>query len=354
MQKLLIIFLILFDYWQLLAQPSQAQTLNMQINGRYVEIKYVIIPPKPPQKRGKKTVKKDYVDIHIQTRTENDSILRSTYPHKPFTCYLETDDYPYATKGFMEEMLLLLHEGDSAIFWIDANQQYEALNKKQPKFIKPNSKIKTFIKVVQIRNIEEVTRDKDAEIFKIKKKDEEILANYAKENFKGKIFKKTYSGIWYFITKEAEANAEFAKKDDLVSIKYVAKTLDGKIFSSSDNNGGHFELPVGAKFSLPALDEILLLLLKKGASGTFLIPSQMAYKQIGGDGVPPNTCIILEIDFLEITLRKKIYENPLEDERAKLLEKQRKEKEKNKEKEKAERNKKIEKESIKKLQFKNR
>ncbi|TAE72998.1 MAG: hypothetical protein EAZ85_08420 [Bacteroidetes bacterium] len=345
MKKILpILILILFVFNTTKAQPNQASTLQMQINGRYAEAKYIIFPA---QKRGKKLVKKDYVEIHIQTRTQKDSILRSTYTNNtPFICYLDTDDHRFVNKGFMEEMLLVMHESDSAVFWIDAEQQYQALDKSLPKFLKKGDKIKSHIKAIKIHSIQEITRDKEAVLFKIKKENETILANHIAKNYKGKTFKKTYSGIWYLITKENEG--EFAKKDDLVSVKYVAKTLDGKEFSNSDTNGGHYEYPVGGKFTLPIFDEVMLLL-KKGAAGLFFVPSHLAYGMQGGDGIAPNTPIVMEIEFLDITLKKKIFANPLEDERAELLKKQRQEKEKNKTKMQKEKEQQIEKESIKKL-----
>ncbi len=345
MQKILLLSLLyVFILGLIDAQPNQANTLSMQINGRYAEAKYIIIPS---PKRGKKLVKKEYVEIHIETRTQKDSLLRSTYKNNtPFMCYLDADDYRYSTKGFMEEMLLLMHEGDSAIFWIDAEQQYQAINKIFPKFLKKGDKIKTYIKAVKIHSIQEIIRDKDAILFKIKKENETILANHIAKNHKGKVFKKTYSGIWYIITKESEG--EFGKKDDLVSVKYSAKTLDGKEFSNSDTNGGHYEFPVGGRFTLPIFDEVMVLL-KKGAAGLFFVPSHLGYGTQGGDGVAPNMPIVMEIEFLDITLKKKIIANPLEDERAELLKKQGKEKERNKSKDKQERENEIERESIKKL-----
>ncbi|TAG02403.1 MAG: hypothetical protein EAZ44_07275 [Cytophagia bacterium] len=345
MQKVFFLF-IFFSLYTIFvdAQPQNAKVLQMQINGNYAEAKYVLIPN---AKRGRRLVKKDYVEIHIETRTQNDSVLRSTYPqNKPFMCYLYADDYPYATKGFMEEMLLLMHEGDSAIFWIDAQEQYQAIHKPLPRFLKKGDKIKSYLKAVKIHTIQEITRDKDAVLFKIKKENESILANHIAKNYKGKNFKKTYSGIWYIYTKETEG--EFAKKDDLVSVKYSAKTLDGKEFGNSDTNGGHYEFPVGGKFTLPIFDEVMVLL-KKGAAGLFFVPSHLAYGTQGGDGILPNTPIVMEIEFLDITLSKKVFNNPLEDERAELLKRQRQEKEKNKTKEQQEKEKQIEKESIKKL-----
>ncbi|NJL15201.1 MAG: hypothetical protein HC913_20800 [Microscillaceae bacterium] len=150
--------------------------------------------------------------------------------------------------------------------------------------------------------------------------DEKQIAQFVSKNLPGA--KKTYSGIWY--TLEYQGEGAFAQVDDIVALRYTARFLDGKTFGSSDTEGELYEFPVGHGLSLLALDEIMLLL-REGAKGTFVIPSYLAYGQDGRQGlVPPDTPILLEIEFMDTVVKKIIIENKgkiLQEEEAKAKEK---------------------------------
>jgi FKBP-type peptidyl-prolyl cis-trans isomerase FkpA len=284
------------------AQASEYKTLDLSLNKRWYTLRYQILNK---HHKGRKIVRKDYVTFHLQTRTETDSVLKSSYPNAPITKEISNEDVTSAEKGFLEDMLLQLHIGDSAVFLVKSDMQFEAINRKRPAFIKAGSDLKYYIKILQVYNEQEVKKLKDEEDFRARKIDEKAIIQYTAKS--GLPYKKTYSGIWYHI--ETQGEGDFAVKDDVVSIQYVGKHLDGKIFGSSAQDGRNFEFPVGGKVAIRALDEVMLLL-KKGAKAKFVIPSYLAYGTSGwGDKVPPSTPILFEIDFMDIVSHKIIIEN---------------------------------------------
>jgi FKBP-type peptidyl-prolyl cis-trans isomerase FkpA len=293
-------FVILQISTHLSAQDMR--TLELTLNGKFYMIQYQI---HHHDAKARRVIKQDFVTFHLQTRTELDSILRTTYPDKPIVKEISMEDYKYVDKGPIEDILQLLNLGDSATFYLDSDMLFESIKRKRPHFIRPGSKVKYIVKVLKIQNELEVQNDKNEVVFQQRKADEAIIAKYVAHT---KLpFKKAYSGLWYYI--ETQGEGDFALKDDVVALKYTGKFLDGKVFSSSDEEGRFFEFPVGGGFAIKALDEVLLLL-KKGAKCTFVCPSYLAYGPTGfGKVVPPNTPIMFDIEFIDIISRKIIIEN---------------------------------------------
>ncbi|NJO02209.1 MAG: hypothetical protein HC880_11435 [Bacteroidia bacterium] len=119
--------------------------------------------------------------------------------------------------------------------------------------------------------------------------------------------KRTYSGIWYKIDYQGEG--DFAVEDDVVAIRYEGKLLDGTLFSSSDRDGRLLEFPVNKGFVIKGMDEAMLLL-KKGAKASFIIPAYLAYDEMGwGELIPPFTPLRFDVEFIDIVSRKIIIEN---------------------------------------------
>jgi FKBP-type peptidyl-prolyl cis-trans isomerase FkpA len=282
---------------------GQYQSLSVNANGIFYEVQYVI--HKKQKKDARKVLRRDFVTFHLETRTEKDSVLKSTFKtQEPIVKEISIEEYKYSDKGFMEDMLLKLQVGDSATFLVDSESLFEAIKRPRPAFIQQGSKVKYIVKVLKAQNDVEVNADEQGVLFKKKKVDEKIIAEYVAKNMQGA--KKTYSGIWYNIHQQGEG--DFAVIDDVVAIEYTGKFLDGKVFNSSERDGRLLEFPVGAGFVIKGLDEVMLLM-KKGAKATFVIPSYLAYSEEGlGDKIPSNSPLIFEIQFIDIVVHKIIIE----------------------------------------------
>ncbi len=284
------------------AQSSGFSSLPVEANGEFYQIQYKI---HPNSNSGKKIALKDFVKFHLVTMTESDSVLKTTYPDQPLVKEISTRDYPYVTEGFIKDMLLKLSEGDSATFLVQADDLFEAIKRKRPDFIASGSRLKYVFKILEIQGFGEVKKDEEALIFEQRKIDEKIIARYVAKNMDDA--KRTFNGMWYQIHHQGEG--DFALEDDVVAIRYTLRLLNGEIIANSDRDGRLFEFPVNKGFVISGLDQALLLL-KEGASATFVMPSYLAFGSVGKPGlIPPDTPVIYDIEFLDIVSRKIIIEN---------------------------------------------
>ncbi len=290
----------------LFAQHGHKQEIEVSLNGKYYQIHYQVHKHHGKHKR---IVKKEYVTFHIQTRTQDDAILKSTFDKKPIVKEISNDDYDKSDKGFLEDIFLLLHQEDSVSVWIPENMLFQAIKRSRPKTVKAGSTVRYIIKVLKVQNREEMENDKKQPVFEQKQKDEKAIAEYVAKN-KMTNMKRTYSGIWYTMSNEGEG--DFAQKGDVVALSYVGKLLDDTVFGSSDDDGRLFEFPVAQKFAIQALDEVLLLM-KKGAKCTFITPSYLAYHELGMNQmkqrIPPHAPLIFEITYMELVAKKIGIEN---------------------------------------------
>lgn len=300
-------------------EAQHHKKLETFLNGKYYEIDYKIHKHHGSHRR---IVKKDYVTFHIETRNADNQTIKSTFGKKPVVKEISNDDYTKADKGFLEDILLVLHKEDSATFWIPEYMLFEAIKHPRPKSVRAGSTVTYHIKVLKVQNKEEAENDKNQLIHDQRQKDEKAIAQYVAKN-KLTNLKKTYSGIWYVVDKEGEG--EFAQKGDVVAVRYVGKFLDGTVFGSSDDDGRLFEFPVGEKFAMQAFDEMLVLI-KKGGKCTFITPSYLAYQEFGMTKiVPPHTPLVFEIEYVEMVANKIVIEN-----KGEILEKERKKAEEDK------------------------
>ena len=137
-----------------------------------------------------------------------------------------------------------------------------------------------------------ITNKSQADILKAEQE-----ANLLKDITKGMI--ETESGLKYKISKKGSgANA---KIDDLLSVHYSLKLVDGSEIDSSFTRGEPIEFTCGVGQVIKGWDEAMQLL-NKGSKATLVIPSELGYGQTGaGNGViPPNATLIFEVELVDI------------------------------------------------------
>jgi len=101
----------------------------------------------------------------------------------------------------------------------------------------------------------------------------------------------TLSGIHYVITEQG--SGESPTGTSTVTVNYKGYFADGTIFDES-NPTATFPL----NNVIAGWQEVLPLLKKEG-SGTFLIPSNLAYGNSGNNSIPGNTMLIFDITLLD-------------------------------------------------------
>jgi peptidylprolyl isomerase len=105
------------------------------------------------------------------------------------------------------------------------------------------------------------------------------------------------SGIRYIVQKEGKGAKPTAGK--IVRISYKAGLLNGRVFDSSDIQGGPQDFPVGVSKILPGMDESLMDM-AVGEKRLAIVPPELAYgdKDVGNGLIPANSFIVFEMELL--------------------------------------------------------
>ena len=105
-------------------------------------------------------------------------------------------------------------------------------------------------------------------------------------------------GLQYKILEAGDPNGVHPTKEDTVVVDYVGTLIDGKVFDSSERNGGPITFPLGGV--IKGWTEILQLM-TKGAKWKVFIPNELAYgeRAMGAD-IPAGAALIFEITLHDI------------------------------------------------------
>ncbi len=258
-----------------------------------LEYKLVVDKPGQTAKVG------DFVEINIRMLAGNSVMAdsRKLNGGKP----LEMPIQPSQFRGEWTQGLTLMSPGDSAVFRMSVDTLKKMLNGQQlPPFMKPGTYIYYQVSMVAIKSQEDYKKEMDGKAMQQKDVDDKLLQDYlAKNNIKAT---KTASGMYY--TVQAEGKGDMVKLGDTVSINYVGKTMDGKVFdSNTDPSKGHMKpltFAAGMHQMIPGMDEGVMML-KKGGKATLYIPSGLGYAERSpGPGVPANSILIFDVDVTDV------------------------------------------------------
>jgi FKBP-type peptidyl-prolyl cis-trans isomerase len=227
----------------------------------------------------------DFITLHFKVSTEKDSILNSTYKNgSPLTTKL----FAPGLKGGLEEGLMMMSAGDSAIFLVssDTLMKGQPANSR-PSYFPPGSMVKYTVKMLKV--VDSANAEK-----------EQIKSISEFGGKKGLNLQKTASGLHYAIT--TPGSGAKAMPGDTIEVHYVGTLLDGgKEFDNSRTRNQPFSFPVGMGMVIPGWDEGLQLL-PVGSKATLVIPSRLAYGERGAPGSPigPNAALVFDVEVLKV------------------------------------------------------
>lgn len=119
----------------------------------------------------------------------------------------------------------------------------------------------------------------------------EYLANNAKEEG----VKVTESGLQYLVVKEG--NGKKPSPNDVVTVHYTGRLIDGTVFDSSVERGEPATFAVGQV--IPGWVEGLQLM-SEGSAYRLFIPSELAYGEHGTGPIQPNSTLIFDVQLLKV------------------------------------------------------
>jgi FKBP-type peptidyl-prolyl cis-trans isomerase FkpA len=261
--------------------------------------------------KGTKPQVGDNVKVMMIYKTEKDStIFNSKELSRDGSGAIEFPLQESTFKGSFEEALLMMSEGDSASFKINADSIYSKTfrAKALPPYIKPGSMLTFEAKLVQIKPKAEVEKERakqmeEQQVMMEKRKTEEpaSIAKYVADN---KItVKPTDKGLYYI--ELVKGKGKKVASGDTVEVQYKGMFLDGKVFDSSEGSPVPVKFPIGVGAVIPGWDQALTMM-NVGGKAKVIIPSELAYGANGAQGViPPYTPLVFEVEVVNSITPKK-------------------------------------------------
>ncbi len=205
----------------------------------------------------------------------------------------------------IEEGFMLLTEGDSAVFLLNADSLYaNTFHQKLPAHINPGSNVKMVVRMGKVYSksfVDSVMAVQEQQMAsqmvaetEVYKKDSIAIQNYlAKNKLKGQ---PTIGGVYVVKLKQNNATDLFIAPGDSIETSYVGKLLiEGTEFDKS-RDGQPFKFTVGMDQVIKGWDEGFQKL-KRGEKALLLIPSRLAYGSRGAQGaIPPNAPLLFEVE----------------------------------------------------------
>lgn len=200
-------------------------------------------------------------------------------------------------KGCIEEALMLLHEGDSAVIKVDAIKFFVKSQGKAsiPAFIKKGDRLVFNVKMKKIvSGLDYANANKD--VYQKRIDEENSLINRFLINMNYPL-KKTDSGL-HILT----INKGAGKKPSVgstVKIDYTAAFIDGSVFDSTLERSEPFSFVTGKKEVIVGLEEAVMNM-QVGDHCLVIIPFRLAYgDQKYGNVIPPFSTLVFEIELLD-------------------------------------------------------
>ncbi|HRG59961.1 MAG TPA: FKBP-type peptidyl-prolyl cis-trans isomerase [Bacteroidia bacterium] len=200
-------------------------------------------------------------------------------------------------KGSLEEGMLMMAIGDSAIFKVNADSIYaKTFKTPRPKYVKKGSKLTFRIKLLGIKTKESIDTRTPEEIEKDNEARRIAEPNLIKEfvELNAITAQPSESGL-YYIERQAGSGPSITKTSK-VKIVYNCTTLDGTMIDSQQK-------PIEIDMSLGKITKGMeegLLKMSMGAKATLIIPSALAFGKRKISTVQPYTTLIYDMEVIEV------------------------------------------------------
>lgn len=234
------------------------------------------------------------VILNIEITTEKGDVLFSSA--ESGRKYLKKLNAPSHPGGSFEDAIAMMHQGDSAVFRIDAYNYYTYTEKLErlPDKVKKGDKLIFNIGLVEILSSTRYDDVLTDQYHKDEATEMQLLSDYLKRtNITGSALP---SGLYYI--EQHAGKGKQAVKGRKVKVHYTGTYIDGSVFDTSlDKSPIQFTLGNGE-----VIDgwEEGLLLMKEGGKARFIIPSKLAYGDKGKNEILPYTTLIFDVELISV------------------------------------------------------
>lgn len=236
----------------------------------------------------------DVVVLNLSYEIEGGEVLyTSASQNRRYLRQLNTASH---SGGSFEDGLALLHEGDSAIFRINAEKflQYTESYKTLPKIITSEDFILVKLRVIEILEHNEYESLLTEQYHKSEEVELQLLSKYL-ENANIQT-SPTSSGL-YYIDIETGSGKQ-AQIGDYVQIHYTLTLIDGRLIETTlDKKPIYFK--VGEYKDIKGMNEGICYM-REGGSAKLIIPSSLGYGSMTKNDILPYSTLIFEIQLISI------------------------------------------------------
>lgn len=210
--------------------------------------------------------------------------------------YLRKVEKSAKTHGSIEDGFLILREGDSAVFRVQAEKflQFSEGFEKLPKGVQANDMI-----IVKLRVIQIVDRDEYDDILlesyhKNKETEMEILQKFlANSNIN---VKPTESGLYY--VEQIKGNGPKAEREKTVTVHYTVKYIDGELIETTMGRQP-ISFVLGRGQVIPGWEEGITYM-NQGGKAMLIVPSHLAYGDRGNEKIRPFATLVFEVELINV------------------------------------------------------
>ena len=200
-------------------------------------------------------------------------------------------------KGSLEEGMLMMAIGDSAIFKVNADSVYaKTFKQPRPAYVKKGSKLTFRIKLLGIKTKESIDKRTPEEIEKDNEArrlaEPKLIQDFITLN---KIEAQASETGLYFIERQAGSGPGITKESK-VKIIYNCTTLDGAVIDTQTNP---IEIDMAIGKITKGMEEGLLKM-SMGSKATLIIPSNLAFGKRKISSVLPYTTLIYDLEVIEV------------------------------------------------------
>lgn len=236
----------------------------------------------------------DIIEVSMFYTNAQDSIIYDTREFsKAFKMKVKN---PTINGGTIDDAILLMHKGDSAIFKVDAVRFFtETKQEEVPTFIKEGEKLTFYIKLQQVYTIQEYLEQKRKQSFQNEEEEMQALKAYLKlANINTPPMP---SGLYYI--EKVKGKGKMPTDGSWVSIHYLGTFINGEPFDNTYERNQPFEFQIGQNLVIPGLEEGVKYM-REGGEAIIIIPSKLAYGDQQYKIIPPYSTLIFEVNLLKV------------------------------------------------------
>ncbi|HEY1040561.1 MAG TPA: FKBP-type peptidyl-prolyl cis-trans isomerase [Bacteroidia bacterium] len=238
----------------------------------------------------------DLLLLNVNYKTQKDSVFFDSKHNSWMGYFLVVDKSKKGFQSYMDGML----EGDSLIFLVDRNIFFkEIFNTEVPYFSQKDSVVKAELKLVAIMDSTEMELYKHSRAIEVRENsanESEQILKFAKTNWK------QYDSIpQHLLFKMIRTTSDSAVVEGKsVSMKYTGYFLDGRVFDNAQSFKT-FDFTYGSQQQLLPGLQIALGVMHKGEIAKFILPSHLAFGELGSSGiVPPYSPLLYEVEIVDV------------------------------------------------------